>query len=156
MWYFIILAIILVITFGCLRNKFKSLPVVLVLSCSLAGLLSSFVYTIVFFANEKTRTIELTEYKGELVIPNSWPGRRDVYIRTDDGKAFYTVRDISKVKIGPETKRVDREVYLSDKFGSNLWGVKFKEDKFSSVTLHVTEQDYEVLKAFIDSLEERD
>lgn len=158
MVYIIISIVIFVIAFGCLRSKISSgLIPVIVLSFVLSAILSSGWYIYNYYQNpdKHITETEVKDYFGDFEMDSGFLSEDYKAIIKDkngDKHFIYNQKDSTKVikdTISFIRRTIKKRVYCIDLPFNIRYTVK------NSAELHLTEKDYGIYKAYLDSLAKR-
>ena len=158
MVYIIISIVIFAIAFGCLRSKISAgLIPVAILSFVLSAILSSGWYIYNYYQNQdKHRTeTEVKDYFGEFEMDSGFLSKDYKAIIKDkngDEHVIYDQKDSTKVikdTVSFIRYTITEHVYSIDLPANISYTV------IDSAELHLTEKDYGIYKAYLDSLAKR-
>lgn len=158
MVYIIISIVIFVIAFGCLRSKISAgLIPVAILSFVLSAILSSGWYIYSYYQNQDKRKteIEVKDYSGNFEMDSGFLSHDyRAIIRDEDGDRHFIYDQKDSTKVIKDTisfirHTITEHVYCIDLPLNIRYTVK------DSAELHLTEKDYGIYKAYLDSLAKR-
>ena len=153
MVYIIISIVIFVIAFGCLRSKISAgLIPVAILSFVLSAILSSGWYIYSYYQNQDKRKteIEVKDYSGNFEMDSDYRA----IIKDEDGDKHFIYDQKDSTKVIKDTISFIRHTIIDHFYCIDL-PLNIRYTVKDSAELHLTEKDYGIYKAYLDSLAKR-